>query len=282
MKYNELTEQERHVIINKGTEYPFTGKFDDFYEKGTYTCKQCDATLYKSTSKFDGHCGWPSFDDEIEGAVKHQVDVDGRRTEIVCANCGGHLGHVFFGEGFTDKNTRHCVNSISMNFIADEEQKYEIALFASGCFWGTEYWMEKQEGVISAVSGYAGGSVNNPTYGQVSTGTTGHAEVVEVTFDPKKISYGELVKLFFETHDPTQTDGQGPDIGTQYRSAIFYNSDDQKFIAEKYKDILIEKGYAVATEITQATEFYTAESYHQNYYKRKGSSPYCHFYKAKF
>lgn len=281
MKLNKLSKPEIDIIINKGTEAPFTGEYNDFNEEGIYTCKQCDAPLYNSSSKFDGHCGWPSFDDEIDGAVKRVPDADGRRTEIVCANCGGHLGHVFLNEGYTDKNTRHCVNSVSMKFVANKKNE-EKALFASGCFWGTEYWMEKQEGVISAVSGYTGGTVDNPTYGQVSTGTTGHAEVVEVTFDPSKISYDDLVKLFFETHDPTQVDGQGPDIGTQYRSAIFYTNDEQKKIAEKYSNILRDKGYNVVTEITKATKFYPAEKYHQDYYENKGTTPYCHFYKAKF
>ena len=281
MKLNELSKPEINIIINKGTEAPFTGTYNDFFEEGVYACKQCDAPLYNSSSKFDGHCGWPSFDDEIDGAVTRVPDVDGRRTEIVCSNCGGHLGHVFLGEGYTNKDTRHCVNSVSMNFVANNK-KEEKALFASGCFWGTEYWMEKQEGVISAVSGYTGGQVDNPTYGQVSTGTTGHAEVVEVTFDPTKISYEDLVKLFFETHDPTQADGQGPDIGSQYRSAIFYTNDEQKKVAEKYSDILRDKGYDVVTEITKSTKFYSAEAYHQDYYDNKGTTPYCHFYKAKF
>lgn len=120
MKYNKLNEFETFVLLKKGTERPYTGKYVEHNEKGVYVCKQCNAALYKSDDKFDSHCGWPSFDDEIEGAVKRNVDVDGRRTEIVCANCNGHLGHVFNGELYTEKNTRHCVNSVSISFVGEE------------------------------------------------------------------------------------------------------------------------------------------------------------------
>ena len=285
--YRKLTPQEERVIIYKGTEAPFSGEYNDFFEEGTYVCKRCGAPLYRSSDKFDGHCGWPSFDDEIEGAVRRERDADGIRTEILCAHCGAHLGHVFEGEGYTDKNIRHCVNSISMDFIPagqnkPGERKVEKAYFAAGCFWGTEYWFEKQKGVLSAVSGYAGGTVKNPTYEQVLTGNTGHYETVEVTYDPERISYDELVKLFFNIHNPSQTDGQGPDIGSQYLSVLFYRNEEEKKTAEKYIKMLENKGITVATRVLKATEFYPAEDYHQDYYEHKGGRPYCHVFIDKF
>ncbi|MHC4721530.1 MAG: methionine-R-sulfoxide reductase, partial [Planctomycetota bacterium] len=137
--YKKLTPEEQRVILHKGTEKAFSGKFNDHYEEGTYTCKQCGAKLFESTSKFKSNCGWPSFDDQKSGAVKLQPDVDGIRTEIVCQRCGGHLGHVFMGEGYTPKNTRYCVNSVSLDFDPARVARTETAIFASGCFWGTQY-----------------------------------------------------------------------------------------------------------------------------------------------
>lgn len=160
--------------------------------------------------------------------------------------------------------------------------KIETAIFASGCFWGTEFYFQKAEGVISTEVGYTGGSTENPTYEEVSSGRTGHAEAIEVTYDSAITSYENMVRLFYETHDPEQMDGQGPDIGTQYRSGIFYLNDEQKAIAEKLTEQLKAKGYAVVTEITKAGPFYRAENYHQNYYDKRGGNPYCHVYSKKF
>jgi peptide methionine sulfoxide reductase msrA/msrB len=283
MTHNKLTPDEERVMLHKGTEAPFSGKYDNFTAAGTYTCKQCGAPLFRSTDKFDSGCGWPSFDEEIPGTVVRTLDADGRRTEITCAKCGAHLGHVFEGEQFTDKNVRHCVNSISLNFVpVSQEIKTEKAYFAGGCFWGTEYWLKKADGVVSARVGYMGGHTAHPTYKQVCTGTTGHAETIEIVFDPAKTNFETLAKLFFEIHDPTQVNRQGPDIGDQYRSAIFYVDDAQKATAEKLIGILKAKGYKVVTELSKAGPFWEAEPYHQDYYGKNGQQPYCHVYEKKF
>lgn len=282
MPHKDLTPEEHNVMILKATEHPYTGKLLNLKVKGTYVCKQCGAPLYRSESKFDSGCGWPSFDDEIEGAVLRTPDADGLRTEITCAKCGGHLGHVFVGEGFTAKNTRHCVNSVSMSFVPDDAASFQHAYFASGCFWGTEYHFSKAKGVMETTVGFMGGHVDNPTYKQVCTGETGHLETTEVVFDPAQTSYEEMVKLFFETHDFSQADGQGPDIGPQYLSAIFYTNEEQKAIAEKYIALLIQKGFPVATTLRPAETFWKAEEYHQDYYDHKGTAPYCHVYRRIF
>jgi len=278
-KLTNLTPSEKHVIVDKGTERPFSGKYVNSKEKGLYTCKVCDAPLYRSDDKFDSHCGWPSFDDAVPGAIKHQTDVDGRRTEILCANCGAHLGHVFKGEGFTDKDVRHCVNSISLNFDKKEsiaQTNLSRAYFAGGCFWGVEYYLEKIDGVEEVSSGFMGGKVKDPTYRQVVRTDTGHLETVEVVYDPQKVSYETLVKTFFEIHDPTQADGQGPDIGSQYLSAVFVNNKEERSVVNKLIKILENKGFKIATQVLDKTPFYSAEEYHQDYYDRKGGTPYCH------
>lgn len=283
IRLNKLNEQEASVILYKSTEMPYTGEYEKSTGNGLYTCRQCDVPLYYSHDKFDSHCGWPSFDDEIPGAVTRIPDKDGMRTEIICANCGGHLGHVFTGEHLTPKNTRHCVNSISMKFVpADQKPKVERAIFASGCFWGSQYHLQRVKGVLYTKVGYTGGKLANPSYEDVCTGKTGHAEAVEVFYDPSLTDYETLAKLYFETHDFTQINRQGPDIGEQYRSVIFYINDEQKQIAEKLIGILTEKGYKVATKLEKAGTFWVAEGYHQDYYNKKGGTPYCHIYRKIF
>ena len=274
---NKLTPEEKNILINKGTEAPFSGKYNDNKAEGVYICKRCDAPLYTSEHKFQSTCGWPSFDDEIEGAVKRVPDADGRRTEIVCANCGGHLGHVFKGEYLTEKNLRHCVNSLSMKFIPRKDSKEEVIYLAGGCFWGTEYYFKKLKGVVRTSVGFIGGKTEKPTYADVCKGTTGHAEVVEVVYNKEEIDVIDIIKLFFEIHDCTQINRQGPDIGEQYRSEIFYSTEKQKEAASAIIDILINKGYEVATILTKAKKYYKAEDYHQDYYNKKGSTPTCHF-----
>lgn len=280
--YRVLTEEEKRVIIDKGTEPPFTGEYYDFYEDGIYHCKRCGAPLFDSSSKFKSGSGWPSFDDCIEGSIKRLPDKDKIRTEIVCTACGAHLGHVFENEGFTEKNTRYCVNSISLIFTPREKCNIKQAYFAGGCFWGAEYLFEKKKGVVSAISGYMGGHLENPTYKDVCSGNSGHYEVVLVNYDSNLITFEELAKYFFEIHDPTQKNGQGPDIGEQYQSVIFYSNDDEKKIAQNLIQILRSKGYDVATKILPVTKFYQAEDYHQDYYKKHKKEPYCHFYRKKF
>jgi len=284
-KIEKLSTFEKYVIVEKGTERPFSGKYVNMKEPGVYRCKVCDTPLYRSDDKFDSHCGWPSFDDAIPGAIKEVPDKDGRRMEIVCARCGAHLGHVFRGEGLTPKNTRHCVNSVSLTFDKQKkavEKGLKRAYFAGGCFWGVEYYLEKIDGVKEVISGFMGGKMKNPSYKDIVYKNTGHLETVEVVYDPSKVSYETLAKTFFEIHDPTQEDGQGPDIGSQYRSAVFVSSLQERRTVERLIGVLEKKGYKVATKILPAKTFYKAEAYHQDYYERKGSKPYCHGYVKRF
>jgi len=281
--WNKLTDEETRVIVDKGTERPYIGEFVNNNENGVYMCRRCDAHLYKSDSKFESGCGWPAFDDMIDRSVQEIPDADGSRTEIVCDNCKGHLGHVFRGEEFTTTNVRHCVNSISMKFETSKEiaenSTIDAIVFASGCFWGTEYFFEQAEGVISTQVGYIGGHVEHVTYDEVCTGTTGHAEAVKVTYDTTKTDFKTMCKLFFETHNPEQVNGQGDDLGTQYRSGIFFTTEHQKETAEELISILETKnGLNIATEVTKATTFWKAEAYHEHYHSNQNTAPSCHGY----
>ena len=276
--WRKLTPAEERVIVGKGTEAPFSGEFEKSKAAGVYTCRRCGAALYRSDDKFDAGCGWPSFDAEVPGAVIRRPDPDGRRTEIECATCNAHLGHVFTGEHLTKLNTRHCVNSMSLALVplAQTTNSFSRAIFAGGCFWGVQYLLENAPGVIRTTCGYTGGHTEHPTYDQVCSHATGHAEAVEVIFDPRQTSFEALARLFFEIHDPTQRDGQGPDLGDQYRSALFYTSDAQKQTAEKLIAELRKKGFDAATQVVPAVTFWPAEEHHQHYYDKTGHTPYCH------
>ena len=277
-EWRKLTPEEEAVIVHKATERPGSGRYEKSKEPGTYVCRRCGAALYRAEDKFDAGCGWPSFDTEVPGAVRRHTDADGQRTEIICASCGGHLGHVFTGEHLTDKDTRHCVNSISLDFVplALSSNRFERAIFAGGCFWGMQSLLAEGRGVIRTTCGYTGGHTDHPTYDQVCAHTTGHAEAVEVLFDPKSTTFEALARLFFEIHDPTQHDRQGPDVGDQYRSAIFYTSEKQKEIALRLIEELKKKNMAIATQVVPAATFWKAEDYHQDYYRKTGGHPYCH------
>lgn len=277
-QWNHLTPDEERVIVRKGTERPFSGKFEKHADAGTYVCRRCGAALYRAEDKFDAGCGWPSFDAEVTGAVRRETDADGRRTEILCAHCDGHLGHVFTGERLTPRNTRHCVNSISLDFVpqADDGTQFARAVVAGGCFWGVEHLLREELGVIRTRVGYTGGRTRNPTYREVCRGDTGHAEAVELVYDPRQTTFERVARAFFELHDPTQVGGQGPDIGDQYRSAIFYPNAEQREVAERLIAILTAQGFKIATRLEPAATFWPAEDYHQLYYVKTGKQPYCH------
>lgn len=277
----KLTDFEKQVIEQKGTERPYSGEFYQHDAQGVYCCKKCDAALYRSESKFNAHCGWPAFDDEIQGAVKRNKDADGHRVEIVCAQCEGHLGHVFEGEYLTPKNVRHCVNSVSMVFKPTEivsAAEDELATFGGGCFWCTEAVFSALKGVSSVRSGYAGGNADDANYRAVCSGMTGHAEVVQIRFNPQIISYEDLLTVFWQSHDPTTLNRQGNDSGPQYRSVIFIHNEQQADIANAMIATLSRAGVwsdPIVTEITAFDVFYPAEEQHDHYFELNAKQPYC-------
>lgn len=276
-----LTPGEYRVIVEKATEWAFSGIYNDFYEEGIYACKRCRQPLYSSDSKFNSGTGWPSFDKAIQGAVLEIPDSDGKRTELICSSCRGHLGHLFKGEGFTPQNIRHCINSVSLDFIPREGETGR-AYFAGGCFWGVETLFLLKEGVIDTTVGYMGGDISYPTYKEVITGSTGHKEAVEVIYDPEVITYKELSQYFYEIHNPEQSDGQGPDIGDNYLSVVYYLNGDQKAVHEELIAFLTKKNYTIATTLEYAGAFWPGEEYHQNYYEKNGGEPYCHYFIPRF
>lgn len=277
IKTESLTPQVLNIVRHKGTERPFAGEYTDLNILGTYLCRQCGLALFRSSSKFHSACGWPSFDEEMKGSVTQQIDADGKRTEILCSRCAAHLGHVFEGENFTAKNIRHCVNSLSLDFVSALDVKdTEEAILAAGCFWGVEHYFKQLEGVIKTEVGYIGGLKKEPRYQEVCQKDTGHFEAIRVVYDISKINYEKILKYFFEIHDFTQKNGQGPDIGPQYLSAVFYYNQAQADTAKNIISQLSQMNYSVATQLRPVQTFWPAENYHQNYYAKNSQQPYCH------
>jgi len=277
MKLNNLTLEEKRVIQEKGTETPFTGEYEKHKELGVYICRQCDAYLYRSSDKFESECGWPSFDDEIDGSVQKTLDADGSRTEITCSRCRGHLGHIFKGEHLTDTNTRHCVNSVSMKFVDELDVSKESRIcLGGGCFWCLEAVFKTLPGVILVTSGYAGGEEKDSIYDRVCSGETDHAEVIEIIFDPTRVSLEKVLELFFDSHDPTSLNRQGNDVGRQYRSIILCDSKVQKEIVESYVERIAQIfTEPIVDEVVLLDVFYKAEAEHQDYFKNNPEKAYC-------
>ncbi len=270
-----LSLEQFRVMFEKGTEPAFSGKYNDFWEKGYYLCAACGSVLFSSEDKYDHGTGWPSFKASFsEANLEYAQDysLGWPRLEVICSSCGAHLGHLFF-DGPEPTGRHYCLNSVALNFVPEDEIKENLpekATFAGGCFWGIEDKFSQIEGVLNTAVGFSGGHLKNPTYEQVCSGKTGHAESVEIVYDPKKISYEDLVRKFFSFHDPTQLNRQGPDIGTQYRSVIFYRDEKQRQIAIRIKEELEKSGVygrkKIVTEIVPYEEFFRAEEYHQKYF----------------
>ena len=279
----KLTPAQVHVTQKAGTEPRFCGTLLDNKRDGAYHCIVCDLPLFASTNKFDSGTGWPSFYQAFDPKhITRTVDdsLGTIRTEISCARCNAHLGHVF-PDGPPPTGERHCLNSEALAFVdtapTPPGPTTETAYFAGGCFWGIEHYFQQGPGVINAQSGYMNGALANPDYRAVCTGDTGHAEAVRVTFDPSAVTYERLLQAFFDMHDPTQVNRQGPDYGTQYRSGIFTVNDEQAtaakaFIAKLNAASRFDR--PIATEVEPAAEFHLAEDYHQNYIDKTGRA--CH------
>ena len=281
-----LTPEQYEVMRKCGTERPFTGKYNDFWKEGVYVCAGCGTPLFLSATKYDHGTGWPSFTTPAdEATVEYRDDFSllVKRVEVRCAVCGAHLGHVF-DDGPQPTYLHYCINSAALDFKPEAPAAgagpdkaaaaaTRTATFAAGCFWGVEHKLGKLPGVVSTVVGYTGGKTVNPSYEEVCSDKTGHAEAVQLTFDPGQVSYADLVRHFFAVHDPTQVDRQGPDRGTQYRSAIFFHDEAQRAEARKVMDELeASKKYKkrLATELVEASAFYRAEEHHQKYFEKHG------------
>ena len=272
---NILTEEQFYVTRKKGTDRAHSTEMCNLFEPGKYACICCDTLLFDSGEKFQSGTGWPSFTQPIkDNAVAYHKDVTFGmiRVEALCNTCDAHLGHVF-QDGPMPSGLRYCINAVSLKKVKSEERKIT---FGGGCFWCTEAIFQQLKGVVKVESGYSGGKIDNPTYREVCSGTTGHAEVIEITYLPTEINFEDLLRIHLSTHNPTTLHKQGADRGTQYRSIIFYRNEDEKNKAMKIIDevqaVLLDM---IVTELAMFEQFYKAEDYHQNYYNNNTEGGYC-------
>ncbi|MFN8279263.1 MAG: bifunctional methionine sulfoxide reductase B/A protein [Saprospiraceae bacterium] len=277
-----LTPEQYYITREQGTERPFSSPLYDNHDHGVFFCVCCNNPLFSSETKFNSGTGWPSF---FMHYSSKSVDISKddshgmSRDELTCQRCGAHLGHIF-DDGPRPTGLRYCIDGIALRFApvsAPTQASLKKATFAGGCFWCEEATFEEIKGIEEVISGYSGGKTENPTYEEVGTGMTGHAESFEVSYNPTLITYADLVKIFVASIDPTQVNGQGPDHGSQYRSIIFYRNDEERKIATNYIDSLNQSGTykrPLSVEIVRFSKFWPAENYHQNYVRNHPENPY--------